>query len=531
MPQRVQIDAIDKVRAAVSDLVTSYPKGKRFCRYADVRIEVDEGKVAVAENGMDKFSGEDYGFAFGVRVIASAGGGPASGGGANAVAPGYFGQILGATDLPHLSERLREGLDHAYERALANARQKSAARESAGPLGAALYDLALAPINVRRETIPAKYEVNPREVALEDATKYVREVSQRVQGLDEKVVFNYIAAATQFERILVVTSEGADIDQTWAITQGTCFVVAQGPDGHQELYDFSGHQRGWELITKGIEEPDISVPSLMDFSLTLARDTIDLAGAKPLKATDKEVVVVTDPHYNALVCHEVVGHPSELDRALKFETGYAGRSWLLKDLRDNQIGKRVGSEHVNAFSDPTIQGFGHYRYDDEGTPARRVYHIRSGMYEEFANSRQTAALMGVEPNGHFKATEAYLVPLIRMSNTAFAPGERDPQDIIREVDNGYYVVGHRIPSVAESRENFRITAMKVYEIRDGEVGELFRDGGLMADTRDYFLNVDAVGNDFRLFAIPNCGKGQPMQTKRMSNGGPTMRSRARLSGA
>jgi TldD protein len=52
----------------------------------------------------------------------------------------------------------------------------------------------------------------------------------------------------------------------------------------------------------------------------------------------------------------------------------------------------------------------------------------------------------------------------------------------------------------------------------------------MNDSRDYFLNIDAVGSDFRLFAIPNCGKGQPMQTKRMSNGGPTMRSRARLSG-
>ena len=92
------------------------------------------------------------------------------------------------------------------------------------------------------------------------------------------------------------------------------------------------------------------------------------------------------------------------------------------------------------------------------------------------------------------------------------------------------VVGHRIPSIAESRENFRITAMKVYEIKNGEIGEMFRDGGLTSDSRDYFMNVDAVGNDFRLFAIPNCGKGQPMQTKRMGNGGPTMRSRARLTG-
>ncbi|MFQ5880277.1 MAG: TldD/PmbA family protein, partial [Dehalococcoidia bacterium] len=374
------------------------------------------------------------------------------------------------------------------------------------------------------------YELDPREVPLADVVKYVREVSQRVQGLDPGVAFNYISAATQLERLLFLSSEGANIDQTWAISLGNCFVVAQGPDGHQELWDASGHQRGWELIAGGLEEEFIQFPSLMDFSLALARDTVTLAGSRPLKATDKDVVVVSDPHYNALLCHEVVGHPTELDRALKFETGYAGRSWLLKDLRHSQLGQRVGSEQVTAFSDPTIQGFGHYLYDDEGTPARRVYHIDKGIFRGFANSRQTAAILGAEPNGHYKATDASLVPLIRMSNTAFAPGDRDPHDIIREVDHGYYVVGHRIPSIAESRENFRITAMKVYEIRDGQIGELFRDGGLIADTRDFFLNVDAVGNDFRLFAIPNCGKGQPMQTKRMSNGGPTMRSRAKLCG-
>ena len=520
MPQRVTIDLIPQIRDDVSALVTSYAKGKRFCRYADIRLEVGEGKVAVAENGMDKFSGEDYGFAFGVRVLA----------GERLAAPGYFGELVGAADLPRLQEHLREALDHAYDRAMANARSKEGARTRLGTLGDALYDMALAPIDVRQDTVEAQYQISPREVALEDAVKYVRDVSQRVQGIDPGVVFNYISAATQLERQLFVSSEGANIDQTWAITQGTCFVVAQGPEGHQELYDFSGHQRGWELIVHGIEERFIQFPHLMDFSLELARDTVALAACKPLKATDKEVVVVTDPHYNALVCHEVVGHPTELDRALKFETGYAGRSWFLRDLKDNQLGKRVGSDLLTAFSDPTIDGFGHYMYDDEGTPARRIYHFDKGIFNGFSNSRQTAAIVGAEPNGHYKATDASLVPLIRMSNTAFAPGDRDPHDIIREVDRGYYVVGHRIPSIAESRENFRITAMKIYEIRNGEIGEMFRDGGLTSDSRDYFMNVDAVGSDFRLFAIPNCGKGQPMQTKRMSNGGPTMRSRARLTG-
>jgi TldD protein len=520
MNGRVELEAIDRFRQEIAELVTRYPSTKAHCRYVDVRLEVSQGKGAVAENGMDKFSAEDYGFSFGVRAIA----------GDRVTAAGYFGRLLGSADLDRILQHVQEGLDRAYERALWNARQKAAARDEFPRLGSTLQDVALAPIDVHRATIPARFQQDPRQVPLAEVVRYVREVSRQVLALGQEVVYNYIGAETHLERLLFVSSEGADIDQTWAITQGTCFVVAQGPEAFQELYDFTGHQGGWEVIAHGVDEPFIKYPNLLDFSLALARDAVELAKAPPLPATDVEVVVVTDPHYNALLCHEVVGHPSELDRALKMETAYAGRSWFLKSLGESQIGRQVGSPLLSAFSDPTMEGFGHYMYDDEGTPARRAYHIRHGIYEEFLNSRQTAAIIGAIPNGHYKATDAHLVPLIRMSNTAFAPGDRDPQDIIREVDRGYYVVGHRIPSVAESRENFRITAMKVYEIRDGRLGQLYRDGGLVADTRDFFMNVDAVGNDLRLFAIPNCGKGQPMQTKRMSNGGPTLRSRARLSG-
>ena len=87
-----------------------------------------------------------------------------------------------------------------------------------------------------------------------------------------------------------------------------------------------------------------------------------------LKPPDGEVIVVTDPHFNALVAHEIVGHPSEADRALKMEAAYAGRSWFLRSLGDNELGKQVGSPLLSACSDPSLDGYGHYRYDHEGTP-------------------------------------------------------------------------------------------------------------------------------------------------------------------
>jgi hypothetical protein len=109
-------------------------------------------------------------------------------------------------------------------------------------------------------------------------------------------------------------------------------------------------------------------------------------------------------------------------------------------------------------------------------------------------------------------------------------GDRHPQEIIGKVDGGYYLVGHGIPSISESRENFRITARKVYTIEPGKLTKLYRSGGMSADSRDYLMSIDAVGNDFKLIPVPDCGEGQPMQSMSVGNGGPTMRGRAKVLG-
>jgi TldD protein len=520
MPPRITTDLIERITPMVQELTGGRARALAHLRYADLRIEVVEGKAATAENGASKFSGDDYGCSFGVRVLA----------GDRTVAAGYYGRVLGAADLGQLERILAEGLERAYRRALANAECKAAAREKFGDLGEALEATRLCPVQVRQDAVPAEYEVDPRAVSLAEMVRYTTDVARQVAAVHDQVKHSYVATMTQLARELFASSEGALIDQAFALTQGLAYVVAVSGGTSEELYDVLGHQRGWEVLERGVEEPFIAFPPFAEFARDLAREAVELAGAPALPSTDGEVVVVTDPHYNTLVSHEIIGHPVELDRVLKMETAYAGRSWLLRGLDEHQVGKPVASPLVTAFSDPSLPGYGHYRYDHEGTPARRVVHIDRGIFRGFMNSRQTAAIFGGDPNGHWKATEASLVPLIRMSTTVFDRGDRDPRDIIREVDHGYYLVGHRIPSIAESRENFRISARKVYEIERGELGRLYRDGGIMADTRDYLMKVDAVGTDFRIYPIPNCGKGQPMQTKRLGNGGPTMRSRARLTG-
>ena len=520
MPSGIDVALVDRLRDPLREVVTG-ARRRPHVAFADLRLEVIEARSASAENGTPKTASDDYALTFGVRVLA----------GDRMIGPGYAGRTLGASDVARLPELVAEALERARRRACANGDMKADARGKYGALGDSLADTRLHPVAIREATVPAVYAIDPRAVDVGEMVRYTVDVSRQVASVDHRVAYNYIGTLTQLSRELYVSSDGALIDQTFALTQGACWIVAATDETSQDVFDVVGHQRGWEILGGGVEDPLLRFPAFVDFALEAARETVALAAAPPLATSDTPGIVVTDPHYTTLLSHEIVGHPVELDRALKMETAYAGRSWLFTSPDEHLIGRRIASPLVSAYSDPSLPGYGHYEFDHEGTPARRVVHIDRGVFTGFMNSRQTSSVFGGEPNGHWKSTDASLVPLVRMSTTVFGPGSRPVADIIGEVDHGYYLVGHRTPSIAESRENFRISARKVYEIEHGRLGRMYRDGGIAADSRDFLMQVDAVGDDFRLYPVPNCGKGQPMQTKRLGNGGPTLRSRARMTGA
>ena len=519
-------DAAELLKKEGPELLRAFIRGHRGAVYADLRFEAMFSRSSSATDGEARSAheGESAGFSVSVRVDERSG----------ASSAGQTGVEVGRLALrpARLLAAIRAGLAEAYERARLGAREKAAlirALDGRSGLARSLR-MAPAPRAPVRDEVAAVYQRDPRTLDPDELKRLCREASARVAGLGAEIAFNAVAALSELREELFISSEGALISQGFAFSQGDCYVVAQSGDGHQEIYDTIGQQRGLECLAEGWRDELMPNPDLAAFALELASEARELAAAPVLKPPDAEVTVVTDPHFNALIAHEIIGHPSEADRALKMEAAYAGRSWFLRSLEDNEVGRRVGSPLMSACSDPSLEGYGHYRYDHEGTRARRVTHVESGVFRGFLNSRDTAAVLGAEPNGSARASEVFYVPLIRMSNTFVMPGESQPQQIIADVEHGYYVCGSAVPSIAESRENFRISARRVYEIDHGRVGRLYRAGSVIADSKEFFMHVDAVGNDLRLIAIPNCGKGQPMQVKRMSNGGPTMRSRARLGG-
>jgi len=508
----IGVDLIERIRVMVSEIVLESQINLDNCHYIDVRIGVNETRFAVAQKGAPREGREERQMSFSVKLIA----------GDRLRASGYFASHLGMSDLRRLDDVIRKGIRHAWKRALANASYKAEMKGVFGELGESIHSTILAPVEVHNDTVVIPFKYDPRNVPIESIVREAVGASESIEKLYDSGGYNLVHITTSLVRELFVSSEGALIDQTFPLTEGFVYVVV----GDEANYDHLGARCGWEAIHG--ENP--FGKTLHDFAVDLGNETIELSKAEVLNSTPKEAVVVTDPHFNALLVHEIIGHPVEADRVLKMETAYAGRSWLLKSMDNNQVGKKVASDLVTAYSDTSLPGYGNYKYDAEGVLGKRVVHIDKGIFKGFLNSRETAVILDEAPNGAMRATHSYFVPLVRMTNTVFAPGDRNPQDIIKEVDDGYYLVSHHTPSIGESRENFSISARRVYKIEKGELVKLYRSGGMTSDSRDYLMSIDAVGNDFRLFPMPNCGKGVPMQALRVGNGGPTMRGRARLTG-
>ncbi len=512
----VSISDIDDLESTAVDIISSAKSGNTD--YLDLRLEIGEGIGAYSEDGHPKVTSKDWNFSLGVRVIDSTG----------IPAAGYFGQKLGFPDLKKFSRTLKNAIKIASARARANSRDKKTFVTQSKEFGSSITPTLLAPIDICRDTVPAEFEIDPRSVTPAQITDLACQTAAAALAFHQYLRRAEVVVNTGVSRQLFVSSQGSIIDQSSAGSGVTIFVLAQNNqnDTPVDLYHHTGNQLGLEALTKA---KNAHQKTAVDFSRQIADEARLLADAKPAPQIDKPTTVILDPDLIALFAHEIIGHPSELDRALKMEAGYAGRSWFMTDLKTSVVDQQISSPLLTAFSDPTLKGgYGYYLYDDEGTPAHRVYHIKNGVYQDFMNSRQTATIAGAKPNGHYQANDASAVPLIRMSVSAIAAGFSDPKKIISEVEHGYYCVGHRIPSISESRENFQIAPRLIYEINHGRLGQIYRDGRLTADSRDFFMSIDAVGTDFKIFPIPDCGKGQPMQAKQVGNGGPTARGRAMI---
>ena len=236
--------------------------------------------------------------------------------------------------------------------------------------------------------------------------------------------------------------------------------------------------------------------------------------------------LVLDPLHLGLTIHESVGHSTELDRVLGYEANYAGTSFLTLDKWESKA-FNFGNERVNVVADRTQSGsLGAVGYDDEGVPAGRWDVIKDGILVNYQTIRDQAHILGLDASqGCCYADSWESVQFQRMPNISLMPNQntRKVTDIIKNVENGIYIIGRGSYSIDQQRYNFQFGGQLFYEIKNGEITGMLNDVAYQANTQEFWnAMVDiADADDYRLFGTFFDGKGQPSQVSAVSHGSST----------
>ena len=180
-----------------------------------------------------------------------------------------------------------------------------------------------------------------------------------------------------------------------------------------------------------------------------------------------------DPSHLWLTIHESVGHPTELDRVLGYEANYAGTSFATLDKWKSKNFK-YGSDKVTIFADKMQPGtLGAVGYDDEGVKTQRWDLIKDGVLVNYQVIRDQAHILGLNASqGCCYADSWSSVQFQRMANVSLAPGKEKltPEDMIKNVENGIYIIGDGSFSIDQQRYNAQFGGQLFYEIKNGKVG-------------------------------------------------------------
>ncbi len=238
--------------------------------------------------------------------------------------------------------------------------------------------------------------------------------------------------------------------------------------------------------------------------------------------------LVLDPSHTWLTIHESVGHATELDRVLGYEANYAGTSFATLDKwRSKSF--HYGSKAVNIFADKVQPGtLGAVGWDDEGVKTGRWDLIKDGVLVNYQAIRDQAHIIGAGASqGCCYADNWSSVQFQRMPNVSLAPGKEQltPEEMIKGVENGIYIVGAGSFSIDQQRFNFQFGGQLFYEIKGGKITRMLRDVAYQANTQEFWNSCVAVCDerDFRVNGSFFDGKGQPGQISAVSHGSSTAR--------
>jgi TldD protein len=278
-------------------------------------------------------------------------------------------------------------------------------------------------------------------------------------------------------------------------------VVARRDGTVETGMETRGGHAGFELIA---DDPAQVADEAARKALTML-DAVDAPTGK--------MPIVVGPGFGGVLLHEAVGHGLEADAVQKRASVYAGR-----------LGDKLAEAGVTAYDDGRRPNeWGSDGIDDEGTPTRRTTIIEDGTLTSYLYDLLRARKDGTESTGNGRRESFRFLPVPRMTNTYFGPGEATADELIAGVERGLYAVSFGGGQVEPATGDFVFGVSEGYLIENGRVTAPVRGATLIGNGIEALAAIDGIAGDLRI-ATGFCGKAG--QSVAAGVGQPHVRIRA-----
>lgn len=380
-------------------------------------------------------------------------------------------------------------------------------------------EVKLAPVEkvIARWATPYLYD--PFAVSLEEKVGLLLSVDEILRGVKgvkvAEAFFTFVRKKQEF-----ASTEGSEIGQEILMSGVGYTATAVGSDEIQVRSfptSFRGQfeNRGYEIVDRW---------DLLGNAQRVGEEAVALLTAPQCPPGKKDLILGSSQL--ALQVHESCGHPTELDRVVGTEANFAGQSFLTLEKHRNF---RYGSQMVHLTADATAPGGpGTFGYDDEGVPAQRWDLVKDGEFVGYLTSRETAGMIGLDHSqGTMRSDGWNRTPIIRMVNVSLQPKEGTLDELISDTKDGVYMETNRSWSIDQKRYNFQFGTEIGWEIKDGKMARMVKNPTYAGITPEFWGACDAIcgRKEWRLWGIPNCGKGQPGQIMATGHGAAPARFR------
>jgi PmbA protein len=312
--------------------------------------------------------------------------------------------------------------------------------------------------------------------------KAALEAERAGKSVDPRIkTFESVGAGDSVSEVYLASSEGAE--RGYQGTYVYMYAVPVAAEGDQlQTADWLDYKR----FLSELDSPEA-------IGKEAARRALRQLGAK--KVPSQRVPVVFDP----MMAQSFVGI---IAAAANGDAVYKKSSFLASKLDE-----AIAPSTVTIVDDGLMpRGLGTSPFDGEGVPTRRTPILEKGVLKSFLYDTFTARKAKAQTTGN--ASRGYRsLPTIGTNNLYLEPGDRKPEDLIKEVKKGFYVtrmLGHGTNLVTGEYSR----GANGLWIENGELGKPVQEVTVAGNLLQMLSAVDGIGNDL---------------TFRGSTGAPTIR--------